>query len=108
MHVKKEGLKNMYFLHLIKSLNSKSDELHMHFSYQHCLGLMLREDYRALAAVIVEPGRALLNNFNSEKLETCHHCCLDHQRNTFFLLRIEPIADLVSWIRMPLTAEMGG
>ena len=73
----------MYFLHLIKSLKSKSDELHMHFSYQHCLGLMLREDYRALAAVIVEPGRALLNNFNSEKLETCHHCCLDHPRKIF-------------------------
>lgn len=39
----------------------------------------------ALAVIVVEPGRAHLNNFNSEKLETCHHRCLDHQR--FFSLQ---------------------
>ena len=62
---------------------SNLDILDMHFSYQICWGLMLREDYRALGAIVVEPGRALLNNFNSEKLETCHHCCLDHLSKIF-------------------------
>jgi len=56
----------------------------------------------------VEPGRALLNNFNSEKLETCHQLLFGSSEQDFFLLRIESIADLVSCIRMLLTAEMGG
>ena len=51
-------------------------------SYQIWQGLMLHEDYRLRLMAVVH-GRALLNNFNSEKLETCHLCCLDHRPKNF-------------------------
>ena len=66
-------------------------------SYQMCRGLMLLEDYRALTAIVVEPGRAHLNNFSSGKLESCHHCIIGSSKG-FSSFRFEPIADLGSWI----------
>lgn len=57
-----------------------------------------------LGRVGSRPRPRALNNFCSEKLEICHHRCLDYRRTIFSPRRITQTDILVTWIRMQLTS----